>query len=94
MEHALQSARDTIRRIFLELGAESADMDGRTVFTHHGEYFRLDEMTFHGKPFFVIECGTEEDFHLNRMEDADPFPYDLPEEEIRKEIQQILEISL
>lgn len=91
MEHTPQSARNTIRHIFLELGAECTDMGGRTVFTHHGEYFRLDEMAFHGKPFFVIECGTQEDFRLHRMEDADPFPYDLPEEELREEIRFLLE---
>lgn len=93
MKNALQSARNTIRRIFLELGAESADTNGGMVFVHHGEYFRLDEMTIHGKLFFVIECGTEEDFRLHRMEDADPFPYDLSEEELRREIKQILEIN-
>ena len=54
------------------------------------EYFRVNEIWFPEKPFIVIE-------HSNKLsgpfDDADPFPYDLPDEEILEEIKFVLGIG-
>ena len=55
----------------------------RSIFKINSEYFRVDELLCREKPFIVIECGTFEELIINAMEDADPFPYDLSDNEIR-----------
>ena len=46
------------------------------------------------KPFIVIECcGTYEELMKNMMDDADPFPYDLSEEELLNEVKYSLGIE-
>ncbi len=52
----------------------------------------MDEVLFPQKPFLVMEwAGREEDVRNNGMEDTDPFPWDLGEEEILAELQKLLE---
>ncbi len=65
----------------------------RPVFKYRNEYYRVDEVCFKDKPFIVIECGTYEELMKNCMEDADPFPYDLSEEELMNEVKYTLEIE-
>ena len=65
----------------------------RPAFIYKDEYFRVSEVLFEEKPFIVLECGTRQDLLNNTMEDADPFPYDLPDKEIRDEARYVLGIS-
>ncbi len=46
-----------------------------------------------GKPFLVIECGTYDGLMKNIMGDADPFPYDLTEDELLNEVKYSLGIE-
>ena len=69
----------------------SAWVGNRTVYTLNGLYFRLDEICFADKPYIVAEVGTLDDVMNNGMEDADPFPYDLSEEELENEVMLFLE---
>jgi len=48
---------------------------------------------FSGKPFIVIECGTYDVLMKNVMEDADPFPYDLTEDELLNEVKYSLRME-
>lgn len=65
----------------------------RSVFKFNHEYFRVDEILFKEKPFIVLECGTYDDLIRNTMEDADPFPYDLSDDEIENEVKYSLGIE-
>lgn len=48
-------------------------------------------MNFKGKPFMVFSFG---DSVEGPFEDADPFPVDLSEEELKKEVRLALRIDL
>ncbi|MDE7293479.1 MAG: hypothetical protein K2N72_03545 [Oscillospiraceae bacterium] len=63
----------------------------RPVFKFKDEYYRVDERLFR-EPFIVIEVGTLEELLNNTMEDADPFPYDLSDEETENEVKYLLRI--
>lgn len=66
----------------------------RTVFEYGNCYYRIDEVLFNTKPFIVIECAdTIMDVRNNAMEDSDPFPYDLSDDEIREEVRLTLRCS-
>lgn len=65
----------------------------RPIFQFNHAYFRVDELLCKEKPFIVIECGTYDELIKNTMEDADPFPYDLPNDEIKKEVKYSLGIE-
>lgn len=65
----------------------------RPVYIYKGEYFMIDEVLFSKKPFIVIECGNITELLNNTMEDADPFPYDLPYEELINEVKYSLGIE-
>jgi len=65
----------------------------RPAFEYNERYYRVDEVCFPGKPFIVIECGTYDELMKNVMEDADPFPYDLTEDELRNEVKYSLRIE-
>ena len=65
----------------------------RSAFEYRGEYYRVDEVCFPGKLFIVIECGTYDELINNTMEDLDPFPYDLTEAELLKEVKYSLGIE-
>lgn len=55
-----------------------------------GGYYRVDEVIF-SKPFIVIEYSPDIDGVLkNIMEDCDPFPYDLSDEETVLEVKYTL----
>ncbi|MBE5759513.1 MAG: hypothetical protein E7332_05745 [Clostridiales bacterium] len=65
----------------------------RPVFEYRDEYFRVDEVCFPGKPFIVIEHGTYDELINNIMNEAYPFPYDLAEDELLKEVKYSLGIE-
>lgn len=72
---------------------EETHYSERSVFKFNNEYFRVDEFICSDKPYIVIECGTYDELMNNMMEDADPFPYDLPDDEIKNEVKYSLEIE-
>ena len=82
-----QRTRSSVGNDFVE------NISTRPVFEYKGEYYRVDEVCFPGKPFIVIECGTYEELINNVMEEADPFPYDLTEDELLKEVKYSLGIE-
>lgn len=53
----------------------------------------MDEVCFPKKPFIVFECGTYEELLKNIMEDMDPFPYDLSEQDLCLEVQVALRLK-
>ncbi len=65
----------------------------RSAFEYNEQYYRVDEVCCSGKPFIVIECGTYDELMKNIMEDADPFPYDLTEDELLNEVKYSLGIE-
>lgn len=66
-------------------------LSDRTVYRCGGGFYRVDELLFREKPFLVMEwAGREEDVRNNAMEDADPFPWDLGEEELLEELARLL----
>lgn len=65
----------------------------RPIFKFENEYFRVDEVLFENKPFIVLECGTFEELMNNTMEDAEPFPFDLSDVDILKEVKYSLGIE-
>ena len=82
-----QRTRSYIGNDFVE------NISTRPAFEYRGEYYRVDEVCFPGKPFIVIECGTYDELINNVMDDADPFPYDLTEDELLKEVKYSLGIE-
>ena len=63
----------------------------RTIYQYGSRYYRIDEVLFPQKPFIVLEAAqTLEDVQKNCMEDLDPFPYDLSDDEIEEELRQTL----
>ena len=74
-------------------GFEETYYSKRSVFKMNSEYFRVDELLCREKPFIVIECGTFEELIKNATEDADPFPYDLSDNEIRNEVKYLFGIE-
>ena len=65
----------------------------RPTFEYNGQYYRVDEVCFSDKPFIVIEYGTYDELMNNAMEDAEPFPYNLTEEELLNEVKYSLGIE-
>lgn len=65
----------------------------RSVFEYNKVYYRVDEICFPNKPFIVIECGTYDELLKNCMEDTDPFPYDLTDDELLNVVKYSLGIE-
>lgn len=66
----------------------------RPIYKFTNGFYRIDEVLFPEKPFIVLEyADTIEEVKKNIMEDLEPFPYDLPDEEMRKEIEYSLGIE-
>ena len=65
----------------------------RPTFEYEGQYYRVDEVCFSDRPFIVIECGTYDELMKNIMEDADPFPFDLSDDELLNEVKCSLGIE-
>lgn len=66
----------------------------RPTFEYNGQYYRVDEVCFSDKPFIVIEYRTYDELMNNAMEDAEPFPYNLTEEELLNEVKYSLGIEV
>lgn len=62
----------------------------RKVYKYKDLYYRIDEVCFDIKPFIVAEFGTYDELMKNIMKDADPFPWDLSEEELDDEVSFFL----
>jgi len=60
------------------------------IYRFGDEYFRIERMYFKGKPFMVFSFG---DSVEGPFEDADPFPVDLSEEELKEEVRLALRIE-
>ena len=72
-------------------GFEETWFSQRPLYKFRNGFYRIDEVLFPKKPFIVLEYAeTEEEVKRNAMEDCDPFPYDLSDEEIIKEIRYSL----
>lgn len=91
-----------IESLFLQLGASQTDLDSerrnefgeRTIFIYNNEYYSVDVIPFDDKPCFVIEWTDSEEYaNAGCLEDVDPFPYDLSDEEILEEIKRAFEIE-
>lgn len=66
-------------------------ISSRMIYKHGGGFFRVSEVLFPTRPFIVLEYAeTLEDALMNCMEDVDPFPFDLSEDEIFAEIKNTL----
>ena len=63
----------------------------RRLYSYKDGYYRVDEVLFPDKPFIVIEyADTIESAENDIMEDTDPFPFDLSDDEIRREVYFVL----
>ena len=65
----------------------------RQIYQFGNEYFRVDEVLYENKPFIVLECGTFEELMNNTMEDVNPFPVDLSDDDMIKEVKYSLGIE-
>ena len=75
------------------LGGESEEafVSTRRIYRFEGGFYRISEVLFAEKPFIVPEyADTEKAVLRNTMEDLDPFPYDLSDGELEKEVRQFL----
>lgn len=93
-----EKKKDLIQQIIMNFGGEKTDIQLsycslRPVFKFNNEYYRVDEVLFENKPFIVIEFGSFNDVINNTMEDADPFPYDLSDDELKDEVSYSLGIK-
>lgn len=59
----------------------------RPVFTYNGLYYQVNEVCFLEKPFIVIERGTYNELINNIMDETEPFPYDLTDDELLNEVK-------
>ena len=65
----------------------------RPVFEYKEQYYRVSEVCFPVKPFIVIEGGTYEELINNILDDIEPFPYDLTDDELLNEVKYSLGIE-
>ena len=63
----------------------------RPIFEFEGNFYRVAEMCFK-KPLIVLEAGSFEEVMKDIMEDENSFPYDLPDNELLKEVKYSLGI--
>ena len=75
-------------------GFEEAFISKRRIYGFGGGFYRISEVLFAEKPFIVPEyADTEEAVIRNAMEDLDPFPYDLSDCDIVREVKYFLGIE-
>lgn len=73
-------------------GVAESILSRRVVYRYRGGLYRVDEVLFPEKPFLVVEwADREEDVQRNGMEDTDPFPWDLGEEDLLAELRVVLD---
>lgn len=79
------------REISYSRGNVIEHISTRRIFEFRGEFYRVTEICFK-KPFIVLEVGTFEEVMRNSMEEEEPFPYDLPDNELLNEVKYSLGI--
>ena len=62
----------------------------RPAFQKDDWYYRVDEVCFPDKPFITIEFGDYNDLMNDIMEDLDPIPYDLADNELFDEVKRLV----
>ena len=62
----------------------------RKAYKYKNLFYRINEVCFDEKPFIVVEVGTFDELMKDTMEDAEPFPWDLSEEEMENEVSFFL----
>jgi len=62
----------------------------RPAFQKGEWYYRVDEVCFPDKPFITIEFGDHNDLMNDIMEDLDPIPYDLTDNELFDEVKRLV----
>lgn len=66
----------------------------RPTYKFKNVFYRVSEVLFPEKPFIVLEYGeTTDEVIRNIMEDCEPFPYDLSDDETVKEVKYSLGIE-
>ena len=83
------SYTDKITSVYAE--NEVTFISNRPAYEYNGEYYRVSEVCFE-RPFIVIEYGDYNELLNNTMVDAEPFPYDLSEDMLEKEVKYSLGI--
>jgi len=88
-EKMISGTKKRIETFFEQFGAEQIELPSGLCWTVNGKYFRTDLICFPTKPCFVIEwTDCLEYANHGCFEDADPFPYDLDDEELMEEIKR------
>lgn len=62
----------------------------KNIWKYKEEYVRVDRVYFLEKPFIVLEFSKKKE---GPYEDADPFPYDMPDIDFEQEIKFSLGIK-
>lgn len=65
-------------------GSYACEKVKKHVWKREDEYIRVDRVYFSEKPFLVLEFSKCKE---GPYEDADPFPYDLPDNQMEQEIR-------
>ena len=101
-ESDFEKKLDYVESLLAEYGAERTELNKRNrerfgqrpTYLFNGEYYRVDHIFFADKPYIVIEWADEEKLaDLGVLEDAEPFPYDLPDSKIRREVCFALDLE-
>ncbi len=73
---------------FRELGARQVELHPSGIcWTRNGEYFKVSTLT----DFWVIEWTDNHSYASNYcFEDVDPLPYEISEQEIIRQVEQLL----
>lgn len=75
----------------LKDGTHAYEKVEKHIWKRGNEYIRVDRVYFSEKPFLVLEFSKCEE---GPYEDADPFPYDLPDIEMEQEIRYSLGLDI
>lgn len=78
-----------IGRWMLSDGTQAYEKIEKSVYKLGKEYIRVDRVYFLQKPCIVLEFADKIE---GPYEDADPFPYDLPDDEFENEIRYSLNL--
>lgn len=96
-EEAVGKRIQVVEEFLASLGLMEVDMTkyasycGRTVLKNESGYFRVDKVSYETKPFLVIEWAENISSVLDdTMEDVDPFPFDLPDDEIMELLENMV----
>ncbi|MDE6728871.1 MAG: hypothetical protein K2J80_13195 [Oscillospiraceae bacterium] len=90
-EFALPNARKTTSIV---AAREETWFSQRPLYKFRNGFYRIDEVLFPEKPFIVLEFAeTEDSVKMNAMEDLDPFPYDLSDDDMINEVKYSLGIE-